>query len=160
MDIDQPNQPVDQREQLALTGQAQTVRLLGAAHALLCAAGDAGSSGSGGGGGGDSGASASNSEQLQRLEREYLAAAADLRKTLQSCRALAATADVPSAAAAKPSSGGKDDDEETAELRARAAALREALQARNAGVKAAIDRLRMLVDALAMWEAARRELAA
>jgi hypothetical protein len=52
------------------------------------------------------------------------------------------------------------DDPDAAALAARAAELRARLEAKNALVKAAIDRLRALLDALAMWDSSRRELAA
>lgn len=42
----------------------------------------------------------------------------------------------------------------------RAAQLRSRLEERNTLIKAAIDRLRQLLDALAMWDSSRRELAA
>jgi hypothetical protein len=58
-----------------------------------------------------------------------------------------------------PQTGG-DDDPETAALRARAADLRARLEEKNSLIKAAIDRLRLLLDALCMWDSSRRELAA
>jgi hypothetical protein len=52
------------------------------------------------------------------------------------------------------------EDPEVAALMARAAELRARLEEKNAIIKAAIDRLRALLDALCMWDSSRRELAA
>ncbi|GBF95007.1 hypothetical protein Rsub_07508 [Raphidocelis subcapitata] len=133
------------RSQLAASGQQQTRQLLATAYQLLEAC---------------DGSGAEAEERRQQLQEQYLALSTALRETLQQCRSLeeAERRLGSSAAAAGPSSGG--DDPDAAALRARAADLRARLEEKNSLIKAAIDRLRLLLDALCMWDSSRRELAA
>jgi len=59
-----------------------------------------------------------------------------------------------------PSEAQEESDPEVQQLRARAQELHVRLEEKNQLIKAAIDRLRLLLDALAMWDSSRRELAA
>lgn len=149
------------REKLAAAGQQQTQQLLATAYQLLEACGTSGSA--------EASGEAGTSRQ-QELQERYLAVAAALRATLAECRALetreaseaaaaAAAAGAGEAASTATAAGGAESPEQR-QLRARVAELRARLEERNALVKAAIDRLRHLLDALAMWDASKRELSA
>lgn len=59
-----------------------------------------------------------------------------------------------------PPPASDESDPEVQQLRTRAEELRLRLEDRNALIKAAIDRLRQLLDALCMWDSSRRELQA
>lgn len=152
------------RQKLAATGQRQTQQLLATAYQLLEACGSEGTRSAGDGGGCGSSSSA---ERQQELQEQYSQLAAALRSTLAECRALeareaeaAAAAPGTSSSAAAPKGDDEATDPEVQQLRARVGELRARLEERNALVKASVDRLRQLLDAMAMWESSKRELAA
>lgn len=87
--------------------------------------------------------------------------AAALRETLTQCQQLEEQEAAAAVQATAGTAGAAEDgepDPEVLRLRARAVDLRGRLEEKNQLIKAAIDRLRQLLDALCMWDSSRREL--
>lgn len=72
----------------------------------------------------------------------------------------ATTPDALAAVTLRAPAASEEADPEVQQLRARAEELRLRLEEKNQLVKAAVDRLRALLDALCMWDSSRRELQA
>jgi hypothetical protein len=137
------------REALAAQAQHQVVALVQTCQALLAAYGAAAA---GTGGGSDEAAATASasraSAEIERLHDQYVERRAALRESLERCRRF--DDDAKEEQEDGRAAGGGDD---LAALRARRAALQAELEGKNATIKATIDRLREMLDALQLLKA-------